>query len=85
MKHTVNPAMVERATKDILRTVGNGSMVHGEAVLALSEALGRMIVEVCKTPIQMIEMANIADAHLRRTIHVGAQAKGFRGTQEEKQ
>ncbi len=82
MRHNVNPMKVEMAVKDILRMVGNGSMEHGEVLLALSESLGRMIVNVCKTPIQMVEMANVVDAHLRRTIHIGAQAKGFRGAQD---
>ena len=79
VKHDVNIVKVELVVKDILRMVGNGGLDYGEVLLALSEALGRVIVDVCKTPIQMTEMADVANAHLRRTIIAGAQAKGFRG------
>lgn len=85
MKHNINPMKVEMAVKDTLRSLGNGGLAHGEVLLALSESLGRMIVEVCKTPVQMTEMAKIANNHLLTTIHVGAQAKGFRGVEREVQ
>lgn len=79
MKHNVNPAKVESGVQDILRSLGNGGMGTGEVLLVLSEALGRMIVHTCSTPVQMQEMASVASNHLLTTIHVGAQAKGFRG------
>lgn len=79
MKHNVNPAKVEAGVQDILRSLGNGGMGTGEVLLVLSEALGRMIVHTCATPIQMHEMAAISAKHLYTTIDVGAQAKGFRG------
>lgn len=81
MRHDVNPMMVERAVQDTLRSLGNGGLNHAEVLLTLAQSLGRLIVEVCKTPIQMTEMAEAADKHLRQTIHIGAQAKGFRGTE----
>lgn len=83
MKHNVNPMKVEAGVQDILRQLGNGGMGTGEVLLVLSEALGRMIVHACDTPVQMVEMANIAGGHLRKTINVGAQAKGFRNPDME--
>lgn len=80
MKHSVNPMKVEQGVKDTLRSLGNGGMGMGETLLVLSESLGRMIVHSCDTPIQMQEMVKVAHKHLLDTIHVGAQAKGFRGT-----
>ncbi len=82
MLHDVNQRKVEAACQDTLRQLGNGGLNHGEVLLALSESIGRMIVHSCKTPIQMQEMANIVGQHIARTLDAGAQAKGFRGTNE---
>lgn len=78
MIHDVNPVKVEYAVKEVLRELGDGGLSHGEVLLALAEATGRMIVNVCKNPVQMAEMAKIVGQHLARTIQVGAQVKGFR-------
>jgi len=82
MKHNVNPMKVEAAVQDTLRSLGNGGLGTGEVLLVLSECLGRMIVHSCETPVQMMSMANVAVDHLRKTISVGAQSKGFRAPEE---
>ena len=74
-QHDVNNMRVEQAVAYLMR--GMNGLPYSEALLASAEATGRLIVEVCSNPVQMMEMVQVVDDHIRRTISVGAQAKGF--------
>lgn len=74
MIHDINPAKVDFAVRELLREV-NG-LPYGEALLAMSQALGRLIVEVCDNHIQMRDMVKVCEGHLIDTITIGAKAKG---------
>ena len=75
MQHNIDAGRVDRACSALLREV-NG-LAYGEALLAVSQALGRLIVGVASTPIQMHEMVDVAHTHLITTVNAGASAKGF--------
>ena len=75
MLHDVNNMRVEQAVAVLMRDL-NG-LPYSEALLAAAEATGRLIVEVCDTPVQMMEMVQVVNDHIGRTINVGVQAKGF--------
>ena len=77
MQHDINPVRVQYAVSEVLREI-NG-LSYGEALLVSAEVLGRLIVETCKTPVQMVDMARVAQDHINATITAGARAKGFGG------
>ncbi len=79
MEHNINPRRIDWAVGQVMREVGNGSLNAGEVLVVLSETLARVIVHLSDNPVQMVEAAKVAQAHMARTIEIGAKAKGFAG------
>ena len=56
-QHDVNNMRVEQAVAYLMR--GMNGLPYSEALLASAEATGRLIVEVCSNPVQMMEMVQV--------------------------
>jgi hypothetical protein len=60
-----------------MREFGQGNFSHGEILVGLAEAIGRITVDACTNLVQMGECVDVVHDHLRRTIAAGAKAKGY--------
>lgn len=54
-----------------------------EIMLGLSEFVGRIAVMEGATPIQMMELLEVASSHMLATTQTGAEAKGFSRPSDE--
>ena len=53
------------------------SVNTGDVLLAASELLGRVIVDTCETPVSAIQMAEVMESHIKRTLQAGYTARGY--------
>lgn len=77
MRFDINPEKVEKAVTFILRELSGGQFNHAEALLAMSEALGKSIVGMCENAVQLRECVEIFENHMHATVTAGAMAKGI--------
>jgi len=77
MDHNVNRAAMDHIIHGIAQVVGQGQYSLADVTLALAEFSGRMIVSACDTPISGIQMAQVFEDHIKRTLEAGFSAKGF--------
>lgn len=77
MAYPIDPRQVDRICTAAVREFGQGNFNHGELMIGLAEAVGRIIVNACSNPVQMGECVDVVRDHLKRTIAIGAKAKGF--------
>lgn len=77
MAYEIDKAMVDKAVSFIMREVGQGSFNHGEVIIALSECLGRVIVDAAKTPIAMRDAVEVVANHVTTACRAGAAARGW--------
>ena len=54
-----------------------GNFALQDVILANAEFMGRIIVNTCDTPISAVQMAQVVEEHVKRTLHAGLTAKGF--------
>ena len=73
----VNRDAVDTLIRRYVEATGNGQFSISEVILANSEFLGRMIVNLTETPISGMHMAQATNDHLMRTLEAGFSAKGF--------
>lgn len=75
-QYNVNPDNVARIAIQTMQDL-SAMFDKVECVLGLSEALARIIVDACDTPIQMQQLTEVANEHLKRVIEAGVHQKGF--------
>ena len=75
--HNVNRAAMDRVIHNMAQVIGQGQYELADVALALAEFMGRMIVSTCDTPISGIQLAQVLEAHIKRTLHAGYTAKGY--------
>lgn len=75
MRQDVNKQMVRDAMMKINEVLKGMRITGPEAMLACQEIVGRMIVDMCATPVAGEELAKFAKDHLERTIRIGFDAK----------
>jgi len=75
--YEIDKRRVDQICTATMREFGQGNFNHGEILVGLAEAIGRITVDVCTNLIQMGECVDIVNDHLRRTIAAGAKAKGY--------
>ena len=77
MEHNINQQAVQRIVSHLLSAINQGHHNTGDVLIAASELLGRIIVDTCETPISAIQMAEVMEKHIQRTLQAGYTAKGF--------
>jgi hypothetical protein len=77
MEHTINRDAVDRILHGFIQVSAQGQYSLAEVAIAAAEFAGRMIVSSCDTPISGINMAQVYEEHLKRTLTAGYSAKGF--------
>lgn len=77
--HIVNPENIARIAIQTMHDLGQGDFDKVEVVMGLSEAMARVIVDSCSSPVSGRELLEVALQHLRKTMMIGYGAKGFRG------
>jgi hypothetical protein len=75
--HNVNRASVDHVIHAMAQVVGQGQYSLADVAIAVSEFLGRMVVSSCETPISGVQMAQVLETHIKRTLHAGYTAKGY--------
>lgn len=78
MAYQIDAHRVAAVVVEANRALDGKNFNHGEAILGLSELIGRVIVSVAKNKIQADEMRDIVMTHLNRTILIGAEAQDKR-------
>lgn len=76
MVHAVNPSKIAGVAFEASKAVSNKGFDNVEVLLGLSELMGRIIVELGDTKIQIDELCKVSSDHLTRTVVAGAQARG---------
>lgn len=77
MAYEVQPGNVEWVCSRVLKSLDGGQFNHGEVILGIAEALGRVVVSSAETPVQGTQAAQVILAHLNSTIAAGYSAKGY--------
>ncbi len=76
MQYRVDPRLVAGAAHEIINMLEGKKFPPVETIMGLSEVLGRLIVMVSNTPVQMDSLSDVVCEHVKRTIDAGAKAKG---------
>ena len=77
IEHDVHRPAMDQIIHHIAQIVGQGQYTLADVTLALAEFSGRMIVSACDTPISGIQMAQVFEDHIKRTLEAGYIAKGY--------
>ncbi len=76
--YNVNGENIARICMQTLHDL-SGNFDPVECVMGLSEAIGRIIVDTAKTPIQGREMLDVSQAHIGKVMEIGFRLRGFGG------
>lgn len=77
MQHNVNPEKIKHIVTHLTSVLNQGNYETSDVLLAASELLGRIIVNTCDTPVSGVQMAEVMENHIRRTLQAGFTAKGY--------
>lgn len=75
--HNVNRDAIDRLLRHLNDVVGSGNYEVGDVALALAEYMGRFVVQVCDTPVSGVQLAEVMEQHIKRTLEYGFGAKGY--------
>lgn len=75
MRYDVNPKHVMGTIVEVDRVLQGKGFNQVEVMLGLQELVGRLIVEMAKTPVGADEFSTLCKEHLDSTLRVGLQAK----------
>lgn len=76
-KYDVVPGNVAWAAQKVVQALDGGNFNHGEVILGVAEALGRIVVNIAETPVQGGQCLQVIVNHLNETMQAGFTAKGF--------
>lgn len=77
IEHTVNPQAIEQIVHQMRAMTGQGQYPLSDVLLGVAEYLGRVIVDVSDTPISGVQLAQVMEEHIKRTLMAGFSTKGF--------
>lgn len=77
MSYEVTPGNVTWVCENVLKSIHDGQFNHGEVMLGIAEALGRVIMNAAETPVQGMSAVEVVSAHLRTTMRAGFIARGY--------
>lgn len=72
-----NRQAVDQIIHGMAQVCAQGQYQLADVVIAVSEFMGRMVVASCDTPISGVQMAQIMEEHVKRTLYAGFTAKGY--------
>ena len=76
-KYDVSPGNVTWVATRVAQALDGGQFNHGEVIMGVSEALGRIVVSIAETPVQGGQCLQAIVNHLNDTMRAGFGAKGF--------
>jgi len=77
MAYEVTPGNVTWVCENVLKSINDGQFNHGEVILGMAEALGRVVISSAKTPVQGASALQACIDHLRTTLAAGYSARGY--------
>lgn len=77
MEHNISRAQMDEILRRYVQATSNGVFTTADVMLATAEFLGRIIVDMCDTPVASMQAAQVASDHLVETVKAGMTAKGF--------
>lgn len=78
MAYEVTPGNVTWVCENVLKSINDGQFNHGEVILGITEALGRVVIQAAGTPVQGASALQACIDHLRTTLAAGYSARGYR-------
>jgi hypothetical protein len=73
MAYNIEPRKVAGVITEVNQILQGKGFNHGEAVIGLTELLGRIIVDATTNQIQVQEMVKVVHSHLDSTIKIGCE------------
>ena len=77
MDHNISRAQMDEILRRYVQATSNGVSTTADVMLATAEFLGRIIVDMCDTPVAGMQAAQVASDHLINTVRAGMTAKGY--------
>ncbi len=77
MAYEVTPGNVTWVCENVLKSINDGQFNHGEVILGITEALGRVVIASAATPVQGATALQACVDHLRTTLSAGYSARGY--------
>lgn len=77
MAYEVVPGNITWVCENVLKSVNDGQFNHGEVILGVAEALGRIVIASAETPVQGASALQACIDHLRTTLAAGYSARGY--------
>lgn len=77
MAYEVTPGNVTWVCENVIKALKDGQFNHGEVLLGVTEALGRIVISAADTPVQAASALQCIIDHLRTTLTAGYSAKGY--------
>ena len=77
MAYDVNPGNIEWVCANVLKSINDGQFSHGEVMLGITQALGRVVINAADTPVQGSSAMQVIVDHLNETLKAGYIAKGY--------
>lgn len=77
MAYEVTPGNVTWVCENVLKSIRDGQFNHGEVILGVAEALGRIIITSAGTPIQGASAMQVVVDHLNASLAAGYTARGY--------
>ncbi len=77
MAYEVTPGNVTWVCENVLKSIHDGQFNHGEVILGITEALGRVVIMAADTPVQGASALQACVDHLRTTLAAGYSAQGY--------
>ncbi len=77
MAYEVTPGNVTWVCENVLKSIHDGQFNHGEVILGVTEALGRIVISAAHTPVQGATALQACIDHLRTVLAAGYQAAGY--------
>jgi len=77
MAYEVVPGNVTWVCENVLKSINDGQFNHGEVILGVAEALGRIVISSAPTPVQGASALQACIDHIRTTLAAGYTARGY--------
>lgn len=77
MAYEVTPGNVTWVCENVLKSINDGQFNHGEVMLGIAEALGRVITSAADTPVQALSAIAVVTNHMQAAVLAGFTARGF--------
>lgn len=77
MAYEVVPGNITWVCENVLKAIRDGQFNHGEVIIGVTEALGRIVIASAPTPVQGASALQACIDHLRTVLSAGYSARGY--------